>query len=71
MPVGHADPQTLAAQAAPMAARHVGRGPGFVDEDEAIGVEVELPVEPRLPAGQDVGAVLLAGVGRLFLRVIP
>jgi len=54
-----------------MAARHVGRGPGLVDEDEAVGVEIELAVEPRLPALQDVGAALLAGVGRLFLRVIP
>jgi hypothetical protein len=54
-----------------MAARHVGRGPSFVDEDEAVGVEVELAVDPRLAARQDVGPILLAGVGRLFLRVIP
>jgi len=64
--LGHADPQALAARAAPMAARHVGRGPGFVDEDEAVGVEVELAVEPRLAVRQDVGPILLAGVGRLL-----
>jgi hypothetical protein len=70
VPVGHADPQQLAAQAAPMAARHVGRGPGFVDEDEAVGIEIELAVEPRLPARQDVGSALLAG-GPYVLRVMP
>jgi hypothetical protein len=46
--------------------QYVGRGHGLVDEDEPVGVEVELKLEPRLPGLQDVGAVLLAGVGRLF-----
>lgn len=54
-----------------MAAGHVGRGPGLVDEDEALGVEVELAVEPGLALAQDVRAVLLARVPDLFLRVIP
>ena len=64
-------PPAFAVPAAPMVARHVGRGPRLVDEDEPVGIEVELRLEPRLPALQDVGAVLLAGMGRLFLRVIP
>ena len=70
MPVRHADPQALARGAPAMAARHVGRGPGLVDEDEARGIEIELGVEPGLAPLQDVGTVLLAGMGGLFLRVI-
>ena len=42
-----------------------------VDKDQPLGSEVDLPVEPTQPSSQDVGAVLLAGMGRLFLRVIP
>src|SRR3954454_10209917 len=51
-------------------ARHVGRGPGLVDEDEARGIEVELALEPGLAPLQDVGAVLLGRLRRLFLSVI-
>lgn len=42
-----------------------------VDEHQPLGIEVDLAVEPGLPSLQDVGAVLLRGVGGLFLRVIP
>jgi len=62
----HAHPKPLAALAAAMAARHVGRGPGFIDEDEALGVEIGLAVEPGLPALQDIRPILLAGVRGLF-----
>jgi hypothetical protein len=67
MTMRHADPEPFATRAAAAAARHVGRGPGLVDEDEAFGIEIGLTVEPVLPALQDVGAVLLAGMRRLFL----
>ena len=70
MAVGHADAQAFAAAATAMRAGHLGRGPGLVDEDEAVGVEIDLAVEPRLAPLQDVGAILLAGVRSLFLRVI-
>jgi len=66
-----AHPQPLAPLAAPMAAGHVGRSPGLVDEDEAPGFEVDLAVEPMPTLPQDVGAVLLDRVTGLFLRVIP
>ena len=46
-----------------MAAGHVRRGPGLVDEDEALGIKVELPFEPLL--------ALLDGMASLFLRVMP
>ena len=42
-----------------MAARHVRRGPGFVDEDQPVRVEVELSVEPVETPLQDVRAILL------------
>jgi hypothetical protein len=53
-----------------MPPRHVGRGPGFVNEDQPLGVEIELAVEPGLPPLHDVGAVLFGGVRGLFLRVM-
>ena len=64
-------PQPLAPAAAAVAAGHVGGGPGFVDEHQALGIEVELALEPGLARVQDVGAVLLDRVPDLFLRVIP
>lgn len=54
-----------------MAAGHVVGGPGLVDEDETLGFEIYLSVEPALALPQDVGAVLLDRVAGLFLRVIP
>jgi hypothetical protein len=54
-----------------MAAGHVRRGPRLVDEDQALGIEIELAVEPALALPQDVGPVLLDRVPDLFLRVIP
>jgi len=54
-----------------MAAGHVGCRPRLVDEDEALRIEIRLPVEPGLPLFQDVRTVLLDRVTSLFLRVIP
>ncbi len=53
-----------------MGAGHVRRGPGLINEDQAIGIPVELAVEPRPAPPQDVRAVLLRGVGRLLFQVI-
>jgi len=69
--VRHASAQSLSSRGPAVTSRHVGRRPGFVDEDQRLGVEVELAVEPLLTSLQDVGAVLLGRVRRLFLRVIP
>jgi hypothetical protein len=41
-----------------MAARHVGGGPGLVDEDQTLGVETELGVEPSAALAQDIRAIL-------------
>ncbi len=65
----HAQPR--AALAAPMAACHVGRGPGLINEDEPLGVEVRLSVKPGAPLAQNVRSILLDGVAGLFFRVIP
>jgi hypothetical protein len=68
--VRHAGTPALAAPAAAMASRQVGRGPGLVDEDEAIRIELELVLEPGFAPLQDVGTILLGGMGGLFLRVM-
>lgn len=54
-----------------MGARHVRRGPGFVDEDELGGIEIQLAVKPALALLQDIGPALLYRVASLFLRVWP
>ncbi len=69
--VGEAHPQALTLGAPPVAAGHVGRGPGLGDEHEALGFQIELAVEPGPTLVQDVGAVLLDRVPGLFLRVMP
>lgn len=65
----NADPKPLTAPAATVPTSHVRGGPGLVDEDEALRIEVELALEPGLALPQDIRAVLLRGVRRLFLRV--
>jgi hypothetical protein len=53
-----------------MTAGHIGFRPGLVDEHQAFGIEIELPLEPSLAPAQDVRTSLLARVSGLFLRVI-
>ena len=47
-------------------ARHVGGGPGLVNEDQALGVEIKLPFEPGLALLRDVGATLARTHARSF-----
>ena len=49
-----------------MRSSHIGRGPGLIDEDEALGIEIELHLEPGLAALRDVRPILFAGVCGLF-----
>lgn len=51
VPVRHACPEPLSSGRPAVAPCHVGRSPGFVDEDKAVGVEVELTLEPSLAPG--------------------
>ena len=61
----------LAAWAAAAQAGHLGGRPGLVDEDELRRVELGLELEPGLAARAHVLPLLLTGVRRLFLNVIP
>lgn len=70
MAVRNQRPQALAAPAAAMTTGHVGGGPGLVDEDQTLWIEIELGLEPGQALLQDVGPILLGGVGGLFLRVM-
>ena len=66
MPVRYGYAQTLAARRLSVGAGHVGLGPGLVDEHQALGLQVDLAVEPLLASGQDVRSVLFRRVGGLF-----
>ena len=64
--IREAHAQPLALGAPPVTAGHIGRGPGLVDEDQALGIEIEQTVEPRPTLSQDVGTALLNRVPGLF-----
>ena len=66
MSVRNADPKTLTSRSATVTARNVGGGPGLVDEDQALGVEIELPFEPGLALLRDVGAAVARKRARSF-----
>lgn len=57
---------SLSSGRATIAARHVGRGPGFIDEYEFSYVQVRLSRAPRAPRHLHVLALLLAGVQSFF-----
>lgn len=71
MSMRDAGAQPLALRGAPALARHVRRRPSLVDEDEPLGIEIELTIEPVLASLYDVRPVLLARMGGLFLNVRP
>ncbi len=50
----------------PLTTRHLGRGAGLVDEDQALRCQVRLSLEPGPAAVQHVRALLLAGVRGFF-----
>ena len=51
-------------------ARHLGGCAGLVDEDELLGIEIELPVEPGRAGHSHITALLFGGMPHLFLSVI-
>jgi len=71
MAMWHRRPAPLAPRRSAVGARHLGGCAAFVDEDEAFGIEVRLPLEPSEAPSGYVGALLLGRVRRLFLRVTP
>jgi len=70
MAMGDGGSQSFAFGRASVAARHIGGGPGLVDEDQLFRIEIELAFEPGLATFQKVGALLLGRVCGLFLSEI-
>lgn len=70
MTVRDGSPQPLAAGRTSARARHVGRRPCLVNEDELVGIEANLAVAPLFSPRQNVRPLLLGGVYGLFLSVI-
>ena len=66
MGVGDGGAKTPTAEGASVRSGHLRRGPGFIDEDQVVGPEVELSLEPLPAPRQDIGAVLLGRVRGLF-----
>gem|GEM_PF-3740640 len=70
MTVRYGGAQVLPSEAASVAARHVGRCPGFADEHQPFGGEIGLSIEPLLPSRQDVRSILLCRVRKPLFNVI-
>ena len=64
-------PEPLAARRPAPERRHVGLGPGLVDEHQPGRVDPALVFRPLRPPARDVRAVLLGRDQRLFLCVSP
>lgn len=64
--VRHAHAQSLTAGRPPAKPRHLRVQPGFVDEDQALGIEIGLSLEPGPPGGRHIRSRLLIGVPGLF-----
>ncbi len=56
----------FAAPGAAAQARHLGRGPGLVDEDQPLGFQIGLGLEPGPPTTHNVSPLLFAGVRGFF-----
>jgi len=65
-PMGHMGDQALAAWGAAVGAGHVGLGPGFIDEDQAGGIDARLMAAPACAAPRNVGSMLLGCVQAFF-----
>jgi hypothetical protein len=50
-------------------AGHVGRGAGFVDEDQPLRIKSRLFLAQGLTRGGDIRPILLGGVEDFFLKV--
>lgn len=70
MAVRHGGPAALAARRPAVESRELGGGADLVDEDQPLGIEVELAFEPGLARRLDVAALLLSRVRGVFLSVM-
>ena len=71
VPAGGQPQAALAPGRAAPRGRHVGGRPGFVQEDQALPGQCRLSCTPLIARLRYIGALLLAGVNRFFLRVTP
>lgn len=71
MSLWDADPAAFATWGTTIATCHGCGRRGLVEEDEGVGIEFVLGLEPVFALGLYVGPVLLSRVRRVFLRVIP
>jgi hypothetical protein len=65
--VRHLGFDALTAQRPASQRRHVGFGPGLIDEHQAGGIDPIPILGPLRPSTGDIGTVLLGGNQRLFL----
>jgi hypothetical protein len=63
----HGRNEALTTRTAAIAARHIGRGARFVDEEKAFRVQVRLARAPLIACLGNVRSILLGGSLRLFL----
>ena len=66
VPMRHRGAATLSARSAAASSRHLGGRACFVDEDQPLGLEIGLCLDPGLPAAEHVSPLLLAGVRGFF-----
>ena len=66
MAVRYWGPASLAARRTTAQPGHLGRGAGLVDENQALGLQVGLKLEPGIPPLEDVRPLLLACVRCFF-----
>jgi len=59
MSVWNGRPASLATWRSSSQPRHLRGCRGLIDEDEPLGIEIELAVEPGYAAAQDIGTLLL------------
>jgi hypothetical protein len=67
----HLGDEPASARRPAVKARHVGLGPGLVDEDETRRIDALLMASPAPAMALYVGTILLACDERLFLSVTP
>ncbi len=62
----HLGTQPLSTRGAAMGPRHIGLGPGLINEDEATWIEPTLVAFPTRPSAYNVTPILLAGQYAFF-----
>ena len=60
-------PNPATARSPPSKRRHVGLGPGFIDKDQALGIDASLMLPPLFTPALDVFAILLLCGGGFFM----